>query len=120
MDEVARDWRKLLTKDTAGNKRMMELMHEATIAQIDPAEDFVPVAEKGDPQLVERYGLQCRTGAVAQVRIDEEARRFVQWQMLRAKFLKLPVPFRTMYRTVRNDYTTMADAFDQAILANAE
>ncbi|MBP0484681.1 PLxRFG domain-containing protein [Sagittula salina] len=120
MDDVAKEWRGLLTKNRKANESMMDLMHKATIEQIDPSEAFVALAEKRDPELVERYGLRSKTGAAAQARIDEDKRRYGMWQKLRARYVALPAPFQKMFRTIRNEYARMADAFDQAILDNAE
>lgn len=40
MDETAQGWRKALSKDGDGNRKMMDLMHEATIAGVDPSRPF--------------------------------------------------------------------------------
>src|SRR5690606_21700085 len=44
-DDVAQAWRKLIAQDGKANSVLMDLMHDATIAGVDPSRPFVPRAD---------------------------------------------------------------------------
>lgn len=119
-DELAQEWRKILTRNGDANKRLMDLMHDSTIEGLDPSKPFMPVSELRDPDLVARYGLRSKTGKAAQERIDRDSARQEAYDDLRARYMKLPQSFRDMYAQVRDAYAELADEFEDAIRPNAE
>lgn len=119
MDAVAKSWRKILVKDKDANKAMMDLMHETTIKQIDPSQRFVGTAVPRDYDLAQKY-RGTKTGDSAMERIREDQRRRELYRDLKARYDALPAEFRAMYRTIRDEYTKMADKFEKAILDNAQ
>lgn len=100
-DITAQAWRKLVAKNGKANTEMMDLMHEATIAGVDPANPFEPKS----------YMRGDRDAIAAERAIYDE---------LRGAFRALPSEFQAMYRTVRDRYKEMGDAFEEAIAASVE
>lgn len=100
MDGTAQAWRELVGQDGAANKRLMDLMHEATLAGIDPSKPF-----QADPD--------------PRKRAAEEARR-VEHAKLRMRFNALPPAFRAMFGRVRDEYKALNAEFDATLLANVE
>lgn len=119
-DKKAQAWRKLISKDKPANERLMELMHDSTIEQIDPSMPYVSPAMPRDPELVRKYGLRHKTGQEAQSRIDEDLEKRAIYADLRDRFDQLPPAFKKTYITVRDAYTELGDAFEKAIEENAE
>lgn len=105
-DEVATRWRKALSKDGAGNKAMMDLMHDATRAGVDPSLRFVPPQKKkGELQEDHR----------ARVAKLEEA-----YADLRPRWNALPDDFKAIYREVRDTYGKLSDAFEKTLIENVK
>lgn len=119
-DKTAQQWRRLLIKAPDANRQLMDLMHDSTIAGLDPSKPFVRMSEPRDPELVRKYGLRSKTGAAAQQRLDDDARRREQYEELRRRFLALPAEFRAMYTMVRDSYEELDRAFQRAVEKNAE
>ncbi|MBV7408773.1 PLxRFG domain-containing protein [Maritimibacter sp. DP1N21-5] len=119
-DEVAKSWRKVMVKDRAANEAMMNLMHEATIAGVDPSRPFLPLGAATDldaffaPDEGE-YGF----GATERLRAINE-RRFAAWQEMKPKWNALPAEFKDVFRKVRGEHKAMGDAFEAAIIENVQ
>lgn len=96
VDEVAQAWRKyarlgLAGADKTGRARaaaLADLMHETTLAGIDPT------------------------------LTDEETKAKAGYKALRAKFLALPRSGQELYETVRDTYREQADELDSILLDN--
>ncbi|ARJ70433.1 PLxRFG domain-containing protein [Paracoccus contaminans] len=102
--DTAQEWMKLRRKDADGNRAFMDLLHEATIAQVDPSNPFEPRnVSMADPEGVAREAARARAHAD-----------------LSARFKALPEGFRAMWGRVRGDYDAIGDAFEDAILKNIE
>ena len=102
--DTADQWMKLRRKDSATNAAFMDLLHEATIAQVDPTMPFEPRnVIANDPDGAAR-----------------EAARLKMHKALKARFDALPTEFKAMWTKVRADYDAIGDAFEQAILKNIE
>lgn len=102
--ETADAWMKLRRKDSAANAAFMDLLHDATIAQVDPTKAFeARKVMANDPEAVAR----------------EAARRRSHVEMAQ-RFRALPPDFKDMWAKVRADYDAIGDAFEAAILKNME
>ncbi|WP_339816554.1 PLxRFG domain-containing protein [uncultured Paracoccus sp.] len=102
--ETADAWMKLRRKDSAANAAFMDLLHDATIAQVDPTKAFeARKVMANDPDAVAR----------------EAARRRSHVEMAQ-RFRALPPDFKDMWAKVRADYDAIGDAFEAAILKNME
>lgn len=120
IDELAQKWRKAIARDRDGNQQLMDLMHDATIAQVDPSKRFRSPMEARDPWLVRKYGLNTKTGRAAQDRMDLHAVQSAEYERLRKRFDALPADFQALFGDVRDAYTRLADDFQQVIEANAD
>ncbi|WP_104019135.1 PLxRFG domain-containing protein [Roseovarius nitratireducens] len=97
-DTVAREWIKLGNQNTEANGRLMDLMHRATLAGVDPSRDF----DRG------KYDD------------DFADQRYMTWLNLRREFEALPRDYQRMFRKVRNEYSNMADEFEKAVIENIQ
>lgn len=119
-DELAQKWRKIMSGDKDANARLMDLMHDSTIAGQDPSKPFMSLATPRDKDLVMKYGPRSKTGKDAADRIAKDDVRRKDYDELHGRFMKLPAEFRAMYGDVRDAYSALADDFEQAIEKNAE
>lgn len=136
MDDVAQDWRKLFATSTIGratpagrernrerqdaNAKMMDLMHDATLAGVDPSRAFVAKATDQDPEILRagRPGQYAYDAAAK--RAEEDKQRRTRHRELARRFRALPKAYQEMFERVRDTYTELSDAFDAAILAHVE
>ncbi|KAB2922215.1 MAG: PLxRFG domain-containing protein [Dechloromonas sp.] len=119
-DDVAQAWRKLIAQDGKANSVLMDLMHDATIAGVDPSRPFVPRADnlmKRAREEYSRFGEDAEAWALGMVRAEE--RKKAAHAELRTRFIGLPEAFRAMFVRVRNAYGELGDAFEQTVLDNA-
>ncbi|TRW94932.1 PLxRFG domain-containing protein [Paracoccus sp. M683] len=118
-DETAQGWRKLLS-DADMNAELMDLMHEATLAQVDPSERRQSTIDENDRRLVDEFAAHPRVRQAARDRIAADERDAARWSDLRTRFNKLPKAYQDMFRRVRDDYSAMADATEEAVLDNVK
>jgi N12 class adenine-specific DNA methylase len=95
--EVSNRWLKFRSADKAGNAALMEIMHAATLAGVDPSKPFVA---SRNPAL--------------------DADRRPEWDRLRKRFEALPEEGRALFQVVRDTYSELADAFDAALLNSVD
>jgi hypothetical protein len=119
-DEIAQRWRKLLSKNGTANKAMMDLMHETTVEGIDPSKPFRRRASRLDYQKVETLPKDSPEFLHAMGKINEDKLRYARYRELRDKFSALPQSFQDMFHEVRDTYSAMADAYEQAVIDNIE
>jgi protein-L-isoaspartate O-methyltransferase len=119
-DKTAKVWGRALRKNSAANKQMMNLMHEATIAGVDPSEKFelltalstedaIWAPEPGD------YGY----GSDAHL-LEVNNQRRKDYDGLREQYDALPPEFQAIFKRVRDDHGRMGAEFEKAIAENAE
>ena len=104
--ELIDDWRGFMTKHQKANTSMMELMHDATIAGVDPAEPFV-VRPKGNNESRAAYAAFV------------EGKR-AQYDELRERFVRIPKQGQEIYRKARDAYTQMAEDERSIIMDNVQ
>lgn len=101
-DTLAQKWAALGRKDAKANQALMDLMHKATVAQVDPSGPFMP----------------RDVNASDAVGIASEVRRKNQHAALSARFKALPKALRETFVEVRDTYTALADDIDAALIEN--
>lgn len=101
---TAESWMKLRRADAKANTTFMDLLHDSTLAGVDPSTSF-----KASPVLVNDPDA-----------VEKEARRRSAHTDLSRRFSALPPGFQKLWGTVRSDYDALGDAFDAAILKNIE
>jgi len=90
MDAIAQTWRKFSSRNRKAASALAELMHDATLASIDPAVNY------GDLQTPKGY------------------------DSLKARFDALPPAARALYKQVRNAYVKIQAEMDKLILDNVQ
>lgn len=120
LDETAQAWRRLINRNKGANESMMDIMHDATIAQVDPSLPFVEFATARDHRIVESGDTSIGIYDLALDRVTRDEERRGEYENLRKRFSALPEEFRQMYRTVRDEYSKMDDEFQKAIEGNVE
>ncbi|WP_333826848.1 PLxRFG domain-containing protein [Pararhodobacter sp.] len=100
------DWRGFLTRNRKSNDELMNLMHDATIAGIDPARVF---------SVRPRHAYEAEPKYKAYVDAKREA-----YDALRPRWEKLPKKAQEIYQKVRDAYREASDAERQIILDNVK
>lgn len=120
MDTTAQAWRKLIWQDGAANARLMDIMHEATLLGADPSgATYESILNEKDREALNgpRRG---RAWEIAAERARQDEERRVAYGRLRKRFLALPEAFQRMFRTVRDEYKALNDAFEKTLLENID
>ncbi|MGP9804020.1 PLxRFG domain-containing protein [Paracoccus sp. NSM] len=113
-------WSKAGRQDGEANTRLMDLMHESTLAGIDPSkpDDWVhPSADSA--RRIDRSDVASPEQRAFARRVAEEiADHKATYSRLKAAHDALPAEFQTLYSEIRDEYAAMADATDSAVLEN--
>lgn len=116
-DAVAQPWLKFRMLHRADNRQLMDLMHEATLAGVDPAAPFTSILTPLDRKaLSEGPGTEAYDEAADKARRDES--RKTDHGRLGAAFAALPVEGKRIYADVRDTYRALSAAFEQVLLDN--
>jgi N12 class adenine-specific DNA methylase len=116
-DAVAQPWLKYRMLHRAENVALMDLMHEATLAQVDPAEPFRSALTKLDRQILsEGPGTDAYDAAAA--KLERENARQADHSRLQPIFDALSDTAKTIYRSVRDSYVELSDEFEKTLIAN--
>ena len=119
-DTIAQGWMELRNKDPRANDAMMDVMHRATLAGVDPSKpmpsDHVwlqrareELSRRGDSAEAWAQGVLQAAAAKAQAHAE-----------LKRAYDTLPEPFRALYGKVLGEYTAIADDFDKAVMENIQ
>ncbi|MDB6454269.1 PLxRFG domain-containing protein [Falsirhodobacter sp. 20TX0035] len=118
MDTVAQAWRKALSRDGAANTTMMEMMHEATIAGVDPARPFEPLVSEADARAL-KNGALSKDARKRILDLQERDRtRIVKHRDMVGRWNALPQPLKDVWNSVRNAYEEQGKAFEDAVVDN--
>lgn len=117
--QVSQRWQKYIAKNGAENERLMAIMHEATLEQVDPSESFTPRFGTKEATAL-RYGTDSEAAEAARKVHEEDKARKAAWQALKQRYDALSGEAKDLFRTVRDTYSDQADAFENAILGNLE
>ncbi|GGE24354.1 Adenine-specific DNA methylase, N12 class [Gemmobacter megaterium] len=119
-DAVAQEWLDLRRKDPRANDDMMDLMHRATLAGVDPSKplpsDHVWLQRAREE--LSRRGDSAE--AWARATLEAAARKAEAHMELKRAYDALPEPFKAMYGKVLAEYTAIADDFDKAVMENLQ
>lgn len=115
-DKVAQEWRALIAEDSEKNDILMDLMHRSTIAQIDPSRSFEKRATAMHTKMAMDRTVTPDMREHARDVLDEDARREQAHKMLYDEFAALPRAYRDLFRNVRDQYSALANAHEDAVL----
>ncbi|WP_278985608.1 PLxRFG domain-containing protein [Sphingobium yanoikuyae] len=116
-DQAAQPWLKFRVLQKADNVQLMDLMHEATLANVDPAKPFVSSLTELDRKILEQgsdtpgYDVAAEKLAGDKIREEDYERLVVKWDAL-------PAEAKRIYKEVRDTYTALGLEFEQTLLDN--
>lgn len=116
--ETVDDWTRKGRKNPKANNALMDLMHRSTIAGIDPSYLNTwkrPVDDEA--RRVKKTDSAARQEWAAKVLAEAEQRERT-WHVFRGIFDGLPKEFQELYRGIRDEYSTLADDMDGALIGN--
>jgi len=122
-DAVAQRWLKYRATDKATeaeNVRLMDLMHESTIQQVDPSRKYNSMLTPRDHDALRTAQVGTDRGDEVLAKAAEDSRRRQEWEKLRARFNQLSPEARSIYTEVRDTYTALADAYEGVLMGNME
>lgn len=116
--DVAKSW--LIFQKTNGNhvnQDMMDLMHDATLAGVDPAKPFTSILTPQDRETL-AAGPDASGFEEASERAQIDRQRRSDHSDLSKTWDALPKKAKELYVRVRDTYREMSDAFEKALLDN--
>lgn len=114
--EIAKSGLRPVNKDA--NKRLMDLMHESTIKQVDPSEPFKPKFIPEDAAALKRAKPESEAYEIAWKKKQADAQRKADHERLKEKWDALPEEAQDIYREVRDANTKRADETEKEVVAN--
>ena len=119
-DEVAQNWLKYRKDNTDENVELMNLMHEATIAGVDPSEEYQSEVTNRDREALRFAAPGSDREKELLKRIMEDKKQREEWDKLNARYKALSPQARKVFQDVRDAYTSLADEYEKVLLANME
>lgn len=119
-DEVAQNWLKYRKDNTNENVELMNLMHEATIAGVDPSEEYQSEVTNRDRESLRFAAPGSDREKELLKRIMEDKKQRDEWDKLNARYKALSPQARKVFQDVRDAYTSLADEYEKVLLANME
>ena len=119
-DEVAQNWLKYRKDNTNENVELMNLMHEATIAGVDPSEEYQSEVTNRDREALRFAAPGSDREKELLKRIMEDKKQREEWDKLNARYKALSPQARKVFQDVRDAYTSLADEYEKVLLANME
>lgn len=119
-DEVAQNWLKYRKDNTSENVELMNLMHEATIAGVDPSEEYQSEVTNRDREALRFAAPGSDREKELLKRIMEDKKQREEWDKLNARYKALSPQARKVFQDVRDAYTSLADEYEKVLLANME
>ncbi|WP_078541243.1 PLxRFG domain-containing protein [Thioclava sp. DLFJ5-1] len=120
--ETVDAWVSLARKDANANQDLMQLMHETTIAGVDPSTPDSwrrAVDDEAESVLASTRSKPERKEWAREI-LKQRDQREELWKDAKARYDKLPAAFRRMYGQVRDTYAELADNIDEAVINNVK
>lgn len=119
-DKVAQRWLKYRVTNKAENAELMDIMHEATRAQADPAERFAPLMTDRERDALRTAPINSGQYESLVKKAAQDKKRREAHRSLVERWNKLSPEAREIYKEVRETYKAMADAYEGILLKNME
>lgn len=111
-------WTAAARRNPTANAALMDLMHESTLAGIDPSlDEGWKRAVDAEADRVNSSDTRFRQEWASDVKAERAGRQAMHFT-LREKLEALPKEFRDLYSEIRSEYSAMADAMDTALVEN--
>lgn len=133
--EVVENWERWANKNKADADTLTEVMHDSTLANVDPSEVFVEAAEMMKERvrivelLLKERGAEGMTGRKKELFLElkdlrkdiaSEPQRKKLHEKLRARFLAMPTEAQTHFVQVKNNYQSRHNTFKEIMLGRIE
>lgn len=129
--DIVEDWQKWAAKNKAEADKQADLMHDATLAMVDPSEEFVSMAEHLQKRIksletliLSQSGSQSNKYndelVEARAMLKSEPERFKAWKRLKPRWDALSPEAQQYYRKIRNEYKDRHDRFKQILTDRIE
>lgn len=119
-DAVAQSWLKYRIKNREENRDLMDMMHEATLMQVDPSKPFDSILTARERTALENLSPGNPNRKTLEDKAEKDAQRQEAYKKLKERFDALSPEARSVFGQVRDAYSDMADAFDETLLKNME
>lgn len=119
-DEVAQRWMWAAFRDRDSAAALADLMHESTIAGVDPERPFESILTNWDRRQIDRKTPGTPLSDYLDEKLRRDAARREAHGVLSKRFAALPEQFKKIYGEVRKEYAAMGDAFEKALIENIE
>lgn len=116
--ETTQRWLKYRSANRAENPVLMDLMHESTLAQVDPSEAFAAIVTPEDRKAMRDLGPGNEKYERAAKKVDQDALRKAAYPDLRQRWDALSPEAQAIYVEVRDTYKRIADESEEQVLAN--
>lgn len=120
VDAVAQAWLKYRIKNREENRTLMDIMHESTLAQVDPSKPFESIVTIREKDAFEHGNLTDKKRNEIREKIEKDEVRFKEYERIKVDYNALSPEAKGIYTQVRDTYGDMADAFDKTLLDNME
>lgn len=119
-DAVAQEWLKYRIKNKEENRELMDLMHESTLNQVDPSMPFQSLMTPKERMALANPGLNANLRLELTAKMELDAKREEAYDVLKVRYDALSSEAQSLYKSVRDTYSDLADAFDETLLKNME
>lgn len=119
-DAVAQSWLKYRIKNREENRDLMDLMHEATLMQVDPSKPFESIMTTRERMALESLAPGNPNRKTLEDKAEKDAQRQEAYKRLTDRYNALSPEGQSVFGQVRDAYSDMADAFDETLLKNME
>ena len=119
-DAVAQSWLKYRIKNREENRDLMDMMHEATLMQVDPSKPFESILTPRERMALENLSPGNPNRKTLEDKVEKDAQRQEAYKRLTDRYNALSPEGQSIFGQVRDAYSDMADAFDQTLLNNME
>ena len=119
-DQESQKWLKYRVGKPQENAELMSLMHDSTLAQVDPSKDFQSILNAIDLTALREKKRGDPAWDEANQKAQDDAKRKEEHGKLRERYNALSPEGKQIYNRVRDLYSRLADAQEQAIIDNME
>lgn len=119
-DDTAKKWLAYRVKHPIENTKLMDLMHESTIAQVDPSEHFEPAMTDRDRDALRTVAAGSEQELELVAKAAQDDRRRAAWGELNEQFKQLSPQAQSIFKEVRDAYTEITNEYEKTLLGNME
>lgn len=119
-DGTAQKWLKYRVTHPIENVKLMDLMHDATIAQVDPSEAFEPMMTDRDRDALRTVAAGSEQEMELVAKAAQDDRRFAAWGELSTTYKELSQQGKEIFKEVRDAYTEITNEYEKTLLGNME